>query len=124
MNRSYPLVEIHFAFWTVLSVPLGFAGTFFLFPGLVLEWGVALLGLSGLLVFYVSKLTRGTRAAWLLGLIGHGLLLVAAVYYVPRWPALLGFPLALANLYSLIVLVVYRRLWSELADSALQEALA
>ncbi|KPK65406.1 MAG: hypothetical protein AMS21_04755 [Gemmatimonas sp. SG8_38_2] len=117
-------MEIHFAFWTVLSVPLGFAGTFFLFPGLVLEWGVALLGLSGLLVFYVSKLTRGTRAAWLLGLIGHGLLLVAAVYYVPRWPALLGFPLALANLYSLIVLVVYRRLWSELADSALQEALA
>ena len=124
MNRSYAFVEIHFALWTVLSVPLGFAGTFFLVPGLILEWGVTLLAVSGLLVFYVSKLTRGTRAAWLLGLIGHGLLLLAAVYYVPHWPTLLSVPLALANLYSLIVLVAYRRLWSETADSALQEALA
>ena len=124
MNRSYAFVEIHFALWTVLSVPLGFAGTFFLVPGLILGWGVTLLAVSGLLVFYVSKLTRGTRAPWLLGLIGHGLLLLAAVYYVPRWPTLLSVPLALANLYSLIVLVAYRRLWSETADSALQEALA
>ena len=51
-------------------------------------------------------------------------MLLAAAYYVPRWPTLLSVPLALANLYSLIVLVAYRRLWSETADSALQEALA
>ena len=58
MNRSYPLVEIHYALWAVLSVPLGFAGMFFLVPGLILEWGVALLLISGLLILYISSLTR------------------------------------------------------------------
>ena len=124
MNRSYPLVEIHYALWTVLSVPLGFAGVFFLAPGLILDWGFGLLAVSGLLVFYVSKLTRGSRAAWLFGVVAHALVLLAAAYYVPRWPALLGLPLAMASAYSLIVLVLYRRLWTEPADEALLEALA
>ncbi len=124
MERSYPLVEIHYALWAVLSVPLGFAGVFFLAPGLILDWGFGLLAVSGLLVFYVSKLTRGSRAAWLFGIVAHALVLLAAAYYVPRWPALLGVPLAVANAYSLIVLVVFRKLWTEPADQALQEALA
>ncbi len=124
MDRSYPLVDVHFALWAVLSVPLGFAGMFFLVPGLILGWGVLLLSISNLLVFYVSKLVQGKRAAWLLGLIAHALLLMAALYYVPRWPPLLAVPLALANLYSLIVLLAYRKLWTEPGDPALQEALA
>lgn len=112
MNRSYPLVDIHYALWAVLSVPLGFAGMFFLAPGLIFEWGVPLLLISGLLVFYVSSLTRNKRVAWLIGLVAHAALVVAAVYYVPRWPLLLGIPLLVANLYSLGVLLVYRGLWT------------
>ncbi len=112
MNRSYPLVDIHYALWAVLSVPLGFAGMFFLVPGLIFEWGVPLLLISGLLVFYVSSLTRNRRAAWLIGLAMHAVLVVAAVYYIPRWPLLLGIPLLVANLYSLGVLLVYRGLWT------------
>ncbi len=124
MDRSYPLVEIHYALWTVLSVPLGFAGLFFLVPGLTLEWGLGLLAVSGLLVFYISKLARGSRATWLFGIVAHALVLLTAVYYVPRWPTLLGVPLAVANAYSLTILVVYRSLWTEPADEALREALA
>jgi hypothetical protein len=78
MNRSYPLVEIHFALWAVLSVPLGFAAMFFLVPGLIFEWGIPLLAISGLLVFYVSMLTRLKRAAWLIGLVAHTVVLLAA----------------------------------------------
>jgi hypothetical protein len=123
MNRSYPFVEIHYALWAVLSVPIGFAGMFFLIPGLILQWGLLLLAVSGLLVFYVSRLTRHQRAAWLLGLALHAALLVAAIYYIPRWPPLLGVPLALANVYSLFVLLVYRGLWTTTGPMA-QEALA
>lgn len=123
MNRSYPLVEIHYALWAVFSVPIGFAGMFFLIPGLILQWGLLLLAVSGLLVFYVSRLTRHQRAAWLLGLALHAALLVAAIYYIPRWPPLLGVPLALANVYSLFVLSVYRGLWTATGPMA-QEALA
>lgn len=112
MDRSHPLVEIHYALWAVLAVPLGFAGMFFVVPGLIFDVGLTLLAVSGLLIFYVAKLTQRARAAWLLGVIGHAALLVAAVYYVPRWPTLLGVPLALTNLYSLVVLLAYRRIWS------------
>ena len=111
MNRSYPLVEIHYAFWAVLSVPLGFAGLFFVFPGLNFTIGVPLLAISGLLIYYIAHLTRMSRVAWLAGVAGHGALLLAAAYYVPRWPLLLGVPLAAANLYSVLVLLVRRRLW-------------
>lgn len=123
MNRSYPLVEIHYALWAVLSVPLGFAGLFFLVPGLILEWGVALLLISGLLILYVSSLTRRKRAAWLIGLVAHAALAVAAVYYLPRWPVLLGAPLLVANLYSVVVLVAYRGLWTT-SGPAVERALA
>lgn len=112
MDTSQPLVEIHYALWAVLSLPLGFAGMFFVVPGLIFEVGLPLLGVSGLLILYVAKLTQGARAAWLLGVVGHAAALVASAYYVPRWPTLLGVPLALANLYSLIVLIAYRRVWS------------
>jgi hypothetical protein len=123
MDRSYPLVEIHFALWAVLSVPLGFAAMFFLVPGLIFEWGIPLLAISGLLVFYVSMLTRLKRAAWLIGLVAHAVVLLAAFYYVPRWPTLLGLPLALANAYSLMVLLLYRSLWTSPLPAA-EEALA
>ena len=123
MNRSYALVEIHFALWAVLSVPLGFAAMFFLVPGLMLEWGIPLLAISGLLVFYVSMLTRLKRAAWLIGLVAHAVVLLAAFYYVPRWPTLLGLPLALANAYSLMVLLLYRGLWTTPLPAA-EKALA
>lgn len=113
MGRSYPLVEIHYALWAVLAVPLGFAGLFFAVPGLMFAIGLALLAVSGALLFYISYLTRFSRAAWLGGVVGHALLLAAAVYYVPRWPILLGVPLALLNLYSLAVLLVRRELWTE-----------
>jgi hypothetical protein len=122
-DRSYPLVEVHYAFWGVLTVPIGFAGLFFLIPGLIFEWGVPLEIIAGILIVYVAKLAQRARAAWLFGLILHTLLLVGALYYIPRWPTLLGFPLALANLYSLLVLLVYRRLWTEQIDPALQETL-
>lgn len=124
MNRSYPLVEIHYAFWAVLSIPLGFAGLFFVLPGLIFEWGVPLLLVSGLLIFYVSSLTQMKRAAWIIGLVGHALLAVAAVYYVPRWPTLLGVPLLVANLYSLFVLLLYRSLWSTSRPTRQQAASA
>lgn len=123
MNRSYPLVEIHYALWAVLSVPLGFAGLFFLVPGLIFEWGVPLLLISGLLILYVSSLTRQKRAAWMIGLVVHAAVVVAAFYYVPRWPVLLGVPLLVANLYSLVVLVAYRALWTT-SQPAVERALA
>lgn len=124
MNRSYPLVEIHYAFWAVLSVPLGFAGMFFLVPGLIFEWGVPLLLVSGLLIFYVSSLTKQKRTAWIIGLVGHALLAAAAVYYIPRWPVLLGVPLLVANLYSLFVLQLYRSLWTTSRSTEQQAASA
>jgi hypothetical protein len=123
MNRSYPLVEIHYALWAVLSVPLGFAGLFFLVPGLIVEWGVALLVISGLLILYVSSLTRQKRAAWIVGLVVHAAVAVAAIYYLPRWPVLLGGPLLVANLYSLVVLGVYRGLWTT-SQPVVERALA
>jgi hypothetical protein len=113
MNRSYALVEIHYAFWAVLTVPIGFAGMFFLIPGLIFEIGIPLEVIAAVLIVYIAKLTRGVRAAWLFGLILHGALLVGAVYYIPRLPALLGFPLGFANLYSLGVLLVYRKIWTD-----------
>jgi hypothetical protein len=121
MNRSHPLVEIHYALWAVLSVPLGFAGMFFLVPGLMFEWGVPLLLISGLLILYVSSLTRNKRAAWLMGLVAHAALVVAAVYYLPRWPVLLSVPLLVANLYSLGVLLLYRGVWTS-SEPTLQPA--
>jgi hypothetical protein len=124
MNRSYPLVDIHYALWAVLAVPIGFAGMFFLVPGLILSWGFGLLALSGLLVTYVWKQVHGSRAAWLLGTLAHLALLIAAAYYVPRWPTLLGAPFALANLYSLIVLLAYRKVWTTPADPALEALIA
>lgn len=124
MKRTYPLVEIHFALWGVLSVPFGFAAVFFMLPGLRFELGIPLLAIAALLIAYVLKLTQGERAARLLGLVGHGALLVGAVYYLPRWHFLLGVPLALANLYSLIVLLVYRRLWPQPSSPTLRRARA
>ncbi|MGD2154733.1 MAG: hypothetical protein PVG79_15800 [Gemmatimonadales bacterium] len=113
MNRSYPLVEIHFALWAVLTVPIGFAGMFFLVPGLIFEVGIPLQIVAATLIVYVAKLTHGARAAWLFGLVLHAALALGAVYYLPRLHALLGWPLLLANLYSLAVLLAYRRLWTK-----------
>ncbi len=111
-TRSYPLVEVHFALWAVLTVPIGFAGLFFLLPGLMLVEGIVLQAIAGTLLAYVWHLTQYRRAAWLFGLLLHSALLIGAFYYVPIWPDLLAVPLALANLYSLLVLAVHRRLWS------------
>ncbi len=122
MKQSNPLVEIHFALWAVLTVPLGFAGMFFLFPGLLLVEGFTLEAIAGLILIYVAQLTRLKRPAWLFGVLLHAVLLLGAAYYVPRWPSLLGVPLAVLNLYSLIVLLLYRRLWSG-EEAARMEAL-
>jgi hypothetical protein len=111
VNRSYPLVEVHYALWAVLTVPIGFAGMFFLIPGLVFEVGIPLQIIAATLIVYIAKLTQGARAAWLFGLVLHAAHIVGAVYYLPRLHALLGWPLLLANLYSLAVLLVYRQLW-------------
>lgn len=112
MSKSYPLVEIHYALWAVLTVPIGFAGLFFLLPGLMLIEGIVLQAIAGVLLFYVVYLTRGHRAAWLFGVLLHTAALAAAYYYLPRIPLLLGLPLAILNLYSLAVLLTHRRLWS------------
>ncbi len=112
INRSYPLVEVHFALWAVLTVPVGFAGLFFLLPGLMLVEGIALQAIAGILLAYIWNLTQYRRAAWFFGLLLHSALLIGAFYYVPIWPDLLAVPLALANLYSLLVLTLHRRLWS------------
>ncbi|UCC72486.1 MAG: hypothetical protein JSV86_19325 [Gemmatimonadota bacterium] len=122
MNRSYPLVEVHYALWAVLTVPIGFAGMFFLIPGLIFEIGVPLEIIAAILIVYIAKLTRGARRAWLFGLLLHALLVLGAVYYIPRLPALLGLPLMLVNLYSLIVLLVYRKLWVDAPNPAVQPA--
>ena len=122
MKQSYPLVEIHFALWAVLTVPLGFAGMFFLIPGLMLVEGLTLEAIAGLILIYIAQLTRLKRPAWLFGVLLHAVLLLGAAYYVPRWPSLLGVPLAVLNLYSLIVLLLYRRLWSG-EEAARMEAL-
>ncbi|HSG82778.1 MAG TPA: hypothetical protein VLC48_11030 [Gemmatimonadota bacterium] len=122
MKQSYPLVEIHYALWGVLTVPLGFAGVFFLLPGLMLVEGFTLQAIAGVILFYLANLTRLKRPAWLFGLLLHGALIVAAVYYLPRLPQLLGVPLLLLNAYSLIVLLIYRKLWSG-EEAARQEAL-
>lgn len=121
-DRSYPLVEVHFALWAVLAVPIGFAGLFFLLPGLMLVEGIVLQAIAGMLLAYVWNLTQYRRGAWLFGLFLHSALLVGAFYYVPLWPDLLAIPLALANLYSLLVLAVHRRLWSATRRGALSPA--
>ena len=112
MNRTPALVEIHYAFWAVLAVPLGFAALFFIFPGLIFREGIILSAAAGFLLFYMSRLTRMGKGAWLLGVVFHAAVLIAAVYYIPRWPSLLAYPLALANLYSLAVLIANRGLWA------------
>lgn len=112
MNRTPALVEIHYALWAVLAVPLGFASLFFIFPGLIFREGMILGGAAGFLLFYISWLTRMGKGAWLLGVVFHAAVLVGAVYYIPRWPSLLAYPLALANLYSLAVLIANRGLWA------------
>jgi hypothetical protein len=106
------LVEVHYAFWGVMTVPLGFAGLFFLVPGLLLVEGFILLAIAGVLLLYIVNLTRLRRVAWLVGLLLHLTAAIAAIYYVPRWPTLVGVPLLVVNLYSLIVLAMYRRLWT------------
>lgn len=120
MNRSNPLVEIHFALWAVLSVPLGFAGLFFLVPGLMLVEGFILQAIAAMLIGYIANLTRLKRPAWLFGLLLHLALVIGAVYYLPRLPMLLGLPLLLANIYSLAVLVIYRRVWTEPSTPVLE----
>ncbi len=121
-DRSYPLVEVHFALWAVLAVPIGFAGLFFLLPGLMLVEGIVLQAIAGMLLAYVWHLTQYRRGAWLFGLFLHSALLVGAFYYIPLWPDLLAIPLAIANLYSLLVLAVYRGLWSATRRGALSPA--
>ncbi len=106
------MVEIHYAFWGVMTVPVGFAGLFFLVPGLMLVEGFILLAIAGALLLYIVNLTRLRRLAWLLGLLLHLTAAIAAVYYVPRLPTLVGIPLLAVNLYSLIVLALYRNLWT------------
>jgi hypothetical protein len=96
-----------------MSVPIGFAGMFFLIPGLIFEVGIPLQIVAAMLIVYVAKLTQGARAAWLFGLVLHAAHILAALYYIPRLHALLGWPLLLANLYSLIVLLIYRQLWTQ-----------
>ncbi len=123
MNRSYTLLEIHYALWAVLAVPIGFAGMFFLIPGLIFEIGIPLLVIAAILIVYVAKLTQGVRAAWLFGLAVHALLVIGAVYYIPRLPTILGLPLVIANLYSLIVLLVYRKLWTGAPEPAARRAI-
>lgn len=122
MNRVPALVEIHYALWGVLSVPILFAGLFYLVPGLIVKEGVALLAVAGLLLLYVSRLTQFRRGAWLGGLIVHAALTFGAFFYIPRWPDLLAVPLALANLYSLGVLLTYRRLWLRATEPEVQPA--
>lgn len=122
IKRSYPLVEVHFALWAVLTVPLGFAGLFFLLPGLMLVEGFVLQAIAGMLLAYIWHLTQYRRGAWLFGLLLHAGLLVGAFYYIPLWPDLLAIPLALANLYSLLVLAIYRRLWSAVGRQELSLA--
>lgn len=111
MTRVPALVEVHYALWGVLAIPIGFAGLFYLVPGLLIKEGALLLAIAGFLLFYVSGLTRYRRSAWLMGLIVHAAFTFGAYLYIPRWPDLLAVPLALASLYSLIVLLLNRRLW-------------
>ena len=113
MSRSNTLVEVHYALWAVLTVPIGFAGMFFLVPGLKFEVGIPLQIIAAMLIVYIAKLTQGARAAWLFGLVLHAALILGAVFYIPRLPGLLGWPLLLANLYSLTVLLTYRQLWTK-----------
>lgn len=112
MERTPALVEIHYALWGVLTIPFGLAGMVFIVPGLMPGPGLVLLALSGLFVLYVSRLSRGSRAAWGLGLLAHAILVVAAPFYIGPWPNLLAIPLAIASLYSVLVLLRYRALWS------------
>ena len=123
MSRTPALVEIHYALWGVLAVPIGFAGTFFVM-GLFFVWALVLLTTATLLILYVTKLSRRVRIAWLLGVIAHAALLVAALYYVPHWPQLLAIPLALLNLYSLGVLLFYRAFWNAPMHAAAEAQLA
>ena len=53
MKKSYPLVDIHYALWVVLTVPLGFAGVFF-FMGLLLVQGLILEAAAGIIFFYIQ----------------------------------------------------------------------
>ena len=122
MNRVPVFVEVHYALWVVLAVPLGFAGTFYVFPGLLIKEGALLLATAGFLLFYVSRLTRFHRSAWLMGLVVHAAFAFGAFFYIPRWPDLLAVPLALASLYSLLVLLLNRRLWLGASEAEVQPA--
>ena len=114
MKKSYPLVDIHYALWVVLTVPLGFAGVFS-FMGLLLVQGLALEAAAGIILFYIMNLTRLRRAAWLLGMVLHTVLLFGSAYAsanVLSVPLAFSLPFAALNLYSLLVLLFHRQLWS------------
>ncbi len=122
MIRTPALVEIHYAVWAVLAIPLGLAGTFFLMPGLLFVQAGILLTAAGLLIFYIAWLTRGDRRPWMIGVLLHLAGLAAAAYYLPRWESWLGIPFALANFYSLAVLLIYRKYWTGAAAATLVDA--
>lgn len=111
MSRPSPLIEIHNAIWTVVAIPMGFAGGVFVLPGLEVLPGLLLLAVSGALIVYIARLSRGDRLAWMAGLAAHTVLVLAAPLYIPRWPDLLAIPLAAASLYSAIVLLLHREAW-------------
>lgn len=114
MDRTPGMLEVHYALWGVLSIPLGFVGLVFVLPGLQPLIGLIFLAASGLLVVYVAKLSLGSLWAWRAGVAAHGMLVLAAPVYIPAWPDLLAVPLAAASLYSVVVLTVGRSRWDTL----------
>lgn len=125
MQRSPLWVELYLGIWGALAIPLLFAGLVFLVPGFYGLTGGALLAIAIGILAYLWFLTRPDRRAWNAGVALHLLLFPICGFYVVQGPRGLAWPALVLNVYSLIVLVAYRRLWLDaVAEPRSREAAA
>ena len=124
MQKAPLLVELYLGIWGALAIPLLFAGLVFLVPGFYGVTGGALLAIALAILVYLWFLTQPDRRAWNAGVAVHLLLLPICGYYVMRGPAGLAWPALVLNAYSVIVLVAYRRRWTDAAGTEPREAAA
>lgn len=113
MQRAPLWVELYLATWGALAIPFLFAALVFLAPGFYVVTGGVLLAVAFAVLVYLWLLTRPDRRAWMAGVALHLLLVPVSGYYVLHGPRGLAWPALVLNALSVIVLVAYRRVWTQ-----------